>query len=114
MWEVALGDEHPNLAYALTGVGKSLSSFDRHEEAVVQLERALALRLKHGVGRSLLAKTRLALAEALWNAAEAKGGDRPRARRLAQDVLIDYAGDNKAEMVKRASVGEWLEAHPRR
>jgi hypothetical protein len=78
IWEGTAGREHPDVAYALQGLGDTHLAAGRPADAIAPLERALTIRAAGSVPDDL-AETRFALARALWDA----GRDRPRARTLA-------------------------------
>ena len=106
-WELQLGPDHPFVAYPLTGIGRADLALGRAREAVPPLERALRVRQRGGVEETVLAETRFALAQALWEA----GGDRVRARALAGEASAAYAHASDAAHV--ATVEAWLAAHAR-
>lgn len=73
------GEEHPDLARSLTGIGRALLARGDAATARPLVERAVALQEKAPGVQLLLAEARLALADALV----ATHGDRARARSLA-------------------------------
>ncbi len=99
-----LGDDHPDLAYALAGIGAAEVELERPAEAIPALERALALREAAGVEPALIAHTRFLLARALWDA----DAGRQRAAALAESAAAAYrdAGPRSTEELRRVS--EWL------
>jgi tetratricopeptide (TPR) repeat protein len=103
--EAALGTDHRDLAYPLTTIGQALVLAARPNDAISELERALALRSREHVDPVLVAETRFALARALRDA----GRDRPRAQELAEAALSTYrtAGERTAEQTRE--VEAWLE-----
>jgi eukaryotic-like serine/threonine-protein kinase len=105
-WEPQLGPEHPFLAYPLTGMGVAHWKSGRAGDALPPLERALRIRQAHEADPGVVADTRFALARALWDA----GGDRARARRLAQaarDVYERVTSNPRPALEARA----WLAQH---
>ncbi|MBK8266505.1 MAG: tetratricopeptide repeat protein [Nannocystis sp.] len=107
----ALGPDHPNVANALTGLGEALTSLDTPAAAIPHLERALTLRTAHEGDPIEFAKTRFALARALWAAAPEAGRDRPRARSLAELAAAAYEADGDKSSEQLAEVREWLATH---
>jgi tetratricopeptide (TPR) repeat protein/predicted Ser/Thr protein kinase len=105
--ETALGPDHPSLASALTGLGAALTRLDAPDEAIVVLERALALRSNHEGDPSALAETRFALARAL-----AATREHTRARELAELAAKTYESAGAPAAVSLAEVRDWLAAHP--
>ncbi len=101
---VALGEQHPGLAYPLTGIGQTLVERGRPEEAIAPLERALALRTGEAIDPFDLGDTKLALARALWDS----NRDRPRAVELARGARQAYidAGPERSEA--KDFVEAWL------
>ncbi len=86
VFERGLGAEHPFVAYPLTGLGRAELTLGRPEQAIVPLERALAVRAKRA-DPAELAETRFFLGRALWEA----GRDRGRGRALVAQAADDYA-----------------------
>jgi hypothetical protein len=86
IWEGTAGREHPDVAYALQGLGDTHLAAGRPADAIAPLERALTIRAAGSVPDDL-AETRFALARALWDA----GRDRPRARTLAGEAEAGLA-----------------------
>jgi tetratricopeptide (TPR) repeat protein len=97
-----LGARHPELAFPLTGQGEALLKLGRPAEALAPLERALSVRQTSAVPPVELAETRFALARALWEA----GGDKERARRLAQEAESALAHPGSEAL--RTRVQAWL------
>ena len=112
MRETLLGSDHPDLAYELTGLGAVLGELGDYEPALEHLERAVAIRTGPNASAEHLAFSRFALARVLWKAPEARGGDRPRARMLAQQARATYGAAGKGQARKHADVQAWLDAHP--
>jgi tetratricopeptide (TPR) repeat protein len=102
--EKSLGAEHPQLAFALVGVGQSLLDLGRPAEALEPLERAYALRQRGEVRPRELGITAFFLARAVL----AAGGGRERALGLARRALelYDQAGAGWAD--ERAKIAAWL------
>ncbi|WP_434425129.1 tetratricopeptide repeat protein [Nannocystis pusilla] len=105
--ERVLGRDHPSVAHTLLGRGGALLGLGRAAEAVREFERALAIREAAQVQPEELAEARFAVARALWEA----GGDRPRARALAEQAATTYPTAPGTEDA-RAKVREWLASHP--
>ncbi|MEM6990343.1 MAG: tetratricopeptide repeat protein [Myxococcota bacterium] len=103
--ERTLPPEHPTRAYSLTGLGTALVDLDRIEEARPLLERALTLRLKSHATAEITARTRFALARALW----AAGSDRERALTLARAASVVLAAGGPRHAFDAAAVADWLE-----
>ena len=106
-----MGPDHPDLAYPLTGLGQSLLGLTKPADALPLLERALTLRTTHEIDPALLAKTRFALARALWTTPATQGRDRPRARTLAEQARDAYAALGDATKTELAEVQTWLAEH---
>jgi tetratricopeptide (TPR) repeat protein len=85
----AAAEQHGSSVYldaALTGEGLDLIALGRAAEAVSPLERAVAARERGAAAPSDLAEVRFALARAL----AASGGDRARAKKLAELARADF------------------------
>ncbi len=108
-----LGEDHPQLALALTRSGLAWLELEQPEKAIPPLERALALRSARALDPFDLAQTRFALARALWWAPSDRGGDRPRARQLAESALEAYTEGGERAASEREEVEAWLAEHPR-
>ena len=106
-WAAQAGATHPNLGYPLTALGRALAALGEPREAAEVLGRALTLRVRGETNQPLVAETRFALAQALWDA----GGDRARARALATGAHERYAHDRDDTRATR--VADWLAAHGR-
>jgi tetratricopeptide (TPR) repeat protein len=105
--KTALSADHPEVKEALVYLAMSLLELERPAEAIEHLERALPM--THLDGPTDLARTRFALARALWDAPEEQGRDRVRARELAELARTTYA-EAKAETLQE--VETWLLEHP--
>ncbi|MEO7092706.1 MAG: tetratricopeptide repeat-containing protein kinase family protein, partial [Polyangiales bacterium] len=77
--EKELGPEHSDLSFPLSGIGHSFLDLNQPKDALPYLERALKLRDPEGDPVST-AEVQFALARALWGS----GGDKARARELAE------------------------------
>ncbi|MBV1862693.1 MAG: tetratricopeptide repeat protein, partial [Nannocystaceae bacterium] len=104
MWERTRGDDHPDLAYALTSLGLLDVQSGDASTAVERLERALKLRGGRGLDPNLLARTQYALAQAL----HATGGDHPRARELATKARDTFAKGKHPDPAAAKAVERWL------
>ncbi len=100
----SLGAQHPKLAYPLTGLGSCLVDQDQPEKALVYLLRALEIRRAHAGNPVNLARTRFALARALWT----RKPDRKRALDLARKAQAVYAQAGKHLHKPLAQVDSWL------
>ncbi|MEX1366634.1 MAG: serine/threonine-protein kinase, partial [Nannocystaceae bacterium] len=111
IFDEALDPQHPDHAFALTGLGNALIALDRPADALLPLERALSIRTTHQVEPVLLADTRFALARALWAAPADLGGDRPRARPLAEQARETYASLGDTGRDGLDEIAAWLTNH---
>jgi tetratricopeptide (TPR) repeat protein len=91
----------------LTGIGEAEVGLGRWADAVKVLEDALARREGRPFRRLENARTRFALARALWGA----GGDRARARTLAQQARRELEGSTGLAEPSSRTVDRWLAAH---
>jgi len=87
IYEKTLGGKHPDTAHALTCVGEAQLGSKAPRAALAPLRRALALRESQAGDAAEIARTRFALARALWET----GGDRRRAVALAEQSRDGYA-----------------------
>jgi tetratricopeptide (TPR) repeat protein/predicted Ser/Thr protein kinase len=106
--ERAHGLEHPDVGNLVANLGNLAMSQDKIAEAIPYFERTLAIRIASKAGPQLLAEARFALAQALWWASPEAGGDRVRARELAEQAGSNYAelGEASAESLRDVEV--WL------
>ncbi len=100
IWTRDGGAENPMLAYTLTSLGEAKRQLGRTDEALVDVERAHALRPKTAAPDGL-ARTKLALARTLETT------DLARARGYA--TQIDPA--KLTEVALRGAVEAWLKRH---
>ena len=108
IFTASFGEQAPPLAYPLTGLGEALLAQSRGAEALTRLELALRLR---DVGSPVeLARTRFALARALWTRTEP--ADRDRARGLAGLARDDLRAAGKTSARELRELLLWLAAHP--
>ena len=105
-WQSQLGSEHQFLGYPPTGIGLAYWKSGRPREGLPSLERALRIREAHEHDPATVAETRFALARALWDA----GGDRDRARRLAE-ASRDVYDRAKSNARPALEVRTWLVTH---
>ncbi|MCB9717450.1 MAG: serine/threonine protein kinase [Myxococcales bacterium] len=110
--ERATGPSHPDVGRPASGLGEALSALGAHREALELLERAVVLQSAPGTKPGLLASSRFALARALWDAPAAEGGDRARARALAEQAREAFAVETRPADQSLAKVDAWLAAHP--
>jgi tetratricopeptide (TPR) repeat protein len=106
--EKVVGPEHPHTAEDLGGLGIALLEEKRAAEALPVLERAVAIGERAQAEPVSLAKSRFALARALWQS----GGDRARAVALARAAqkILETSGERQAPDVEQ--INRWL-AHAR-
>jgi eukaryotic-like serine/threonine-protein kinase len=102
--EKANGPTHTDVAAALTGLGRCDLGLNRARAARDALERALKIREPAGGDPLALARTRFALAEALAQT----GGDRTRARTLAQQARDAFAGGGAQARAELQHADAWL------
>ncbi|HTJ44089.1 MAG TPA: tetratricopeptide repeat protein, partial [Kofleriaceae bacterium] len=100
--EKALGPTHPDLANGLTGAGLARLALGDPRRAVASLERALAIRVADPGDPVDLARTQFGLARALV----AAGGDRGRARDLAEHARAAFAASPTGQR-EAAAVEAW-------
>jgi tetratricopeptide (TPR) repeat protein len=113
--EKALAPDAEQLGNALTALGDTYRAKGEPERALPVLEKAMASRREGKSGPAEVAKTRWAMAQALWNASKS----RARARRLAvqaRAVLAELKDTRTRQIV--ADIDRWLarsrRAHARR
>jgi tetratricopeptide (TPR) repeat protein len=106
VWEQALGREHPVLALALTGLGYVQLERGLHRDALPPLERALTIAERGPSQPDELASTRFSLARALWDG----GGDRRRARVLAEQAREVFHAAGPSRSGEHDEVVQWLAA----
>jgi tetratricopeptide (TPR) repeat protein/tRNA A-37 threonylcarbamoyl transferase component Bud32 len=105
--EAGFGKEHPDVAAALVGIGRDQLALHQGAAAVATLERAVAILAKGEVPARDRADADFALARALW----ASGGDRSRARALADGARATYAAGGHPLAGPLAQAEAWLHAH---
>ncbi len=103
LWERTRGRDHPDVAFALTSLGRIDLAQGRTHEAVARLERALKLRGGRGLDPQLLAETQFALARALHAV-----DDRARARELAAKAREAFATGTPPAPKRATEVQRWL------
>ncbi len=106
--EAALGANSVLLASSLTGAGEAALGARDAASAVQALERAMKLREGRRVPREADARTRFALARALWE----KGAGRDPALQLAREAREGYAAGAKRDRKKVSTVDAWIAGHP--
>jgi tetratricopeptide (TPR) repeat protein len=104
--EPALGPRHPDLAEALGGIGRAALAAGAPRRALPPLERALAVRAGSEAGGDVAdaARTQFALARAL----DGSGGDRARARRLAEEARASLIAAGRGHAREADEIGRWL------
>ena len=108
MRERALGPDHPSVAMSLLGAARGQVADGDNGAALRLLERALAIyELRDGTQDGEL-EADYDLAVAL----DATGGDRTRARALAERALAGWRSQKINEPDKLAVVESWLASHP--
>ncbi len=101
--ERAYGPRHPLVADALTGIGEAEIAMRAPADAIPLLERAAQV---PGEPRDV-ARTKLALARALW----AARADRQRAVALARDSRDMFRSVGSAGHLQAREAERWLDAH---
>ena len=104
IWESALGKDHPTLAHPLVGLATIALSRNDATTALPLAERAQALRSREGTQPEAIAETEFLLARALWDA----GGDRRRARELAERAASFWRDHPDRDREASAAVTTWL------
>ena len=97
--EKQLGPEHSDLSFYLSGMGHALLDQKQPKEALPYLERSLKLRNADG-DPVATAEVQFAIARALWGS----GGDRQRARSLAEQARPNV------KPADQPTVAAWLTA----
>jgi tetratricopeptide (TPR) repeat protein len=105
--EKHLGPNHPDLAIDLTGIGIARHRLGDARAALEVLERALILSKAPNADRAARARTELATADALW----ASGGDRRRARELAETARAAFVKVGAGAKTELVQVDRWLASH---
>ncbi|MDC0674297.1 serine/threonine-protein kinase [Nannocystis radixulma] len=98
--QAIFGPDHPEVAFAMNGLGVALVELGRLDEARPLLERTLAIRTRRGVEPVDLGEVRFALARTVV------GRDRRRALELASTARSDYEKERASEQV--ALIDAWL------
>jgi tetratricopeptide (TPR) repeat protein len=102
IWEREWGADHMALAYPLTTLGEAFLGLEQAKKAIPPLERALKIRELSDPEPELLAKTRFALARALF-----RTGSPLRGRHFGEQALKDLRGDSHAR-TQAADIERWL------
>jgi tetratricopeptide (TPR) repeat protein len=100
----ALGPEHPKVVISLTLVGEATLRHHGARAALEPLEQAVALAAKVELPPVERSKALFALARALWES----GGDRQRARALAQEAREGHGRSGRLAEAERREVEAWL------
>ena len=101
-FEKEVGPDNVDVAYPLAGLGAVKLATRASVAAVPLFERALRLRQSTKTDPSLVAEAQFGLARALWDS----GGDRARARSLAQQARATY--ENSHDATVRRQLDDWL------
>ena len=99
-------DDGPRLSSALVDVATILNAGGKHAESIPVAERALGIiaGLGEATNPSERSAVKFALAQALWDG----HGDRARARKLAQEALLE-----EPEPSTRTEIETWIAEHRR-
>ncbi len=107
IFEASFGPASIQVGEALTGLGNASLADGRAAEAASLLARAVK-NLESGAEPGELAEARFALARALWDS----GGDRVRARRLAEEARNGYVAVHRTGVAGLDELERWLSTHP--
>ena len=102
--EKAYGRDNAALADNLAGLANALMSLGRAAQAREYAERAVGINEARGAAAIDLADSRFALARVLWEL----GGDRTRARWLANQARDGYSAAGPGASKQLAKVNDWL------
>jgi tetratricopeptide (TPR) repeat protein len=102
----AYGTEHPLYAYAANNIGVFLMNTGQPAQAVVNLEKALDIRIATDTDPVLIAVTRFNLGRAQWEAGQRELGRRSVAEAEKELIAIGDMGEEDL-----AATREWLAAH---
>lgn len=102
--EKTLGPDHPDVAEELVAIADMERRLGHPERALEPLERALKIVEAQELEPGAVARTRFALAQALWDA----GGDRSRALRLADQAREDFLSQGEEDKTALEEVLRWL------
>ncbi len=102
--ERTLGPDHPDVAEELTAIADLERRLGHPERALEPLERALRIVEAQELEPGAVARTRFALAQALWDT----GGDRGRALRLARQARQAFLSQGEEDKVALDEVVQWL------
>lgn len=103
--------DHERLPAVQVGLGISGLALGRAQEVIPGLEQALAHRDAVPSTAEDRFNVRFTLAQALWDAPEAAGRDRRRARELAREAMKLSAELRGAQLRGLAELKEWLRTH---
>ena len=105
--EKTLGADHPEVAVELTVIADIERRMGHPERVVETLERALKIMEAQELEPGDVARTRFALAQALWDV----GRDTDRALQLARQARQDLLSLGEKDKVALAEVEAWLAEH---
>jgi tetratricopeptide (TPR) repeat protein len=108
IWEKEMSPDHPMLAFPLQWIARAELSRGRPRDAIAPLERAERLATAGQLAPIELANIHDRLARALWDG----GGDRARARTLAEQALATFTAGGPEKADERAALERWLVEHP--
>ncbi len=106
--EKTLGADHPEVAAELTSIADIERRTGHPERAIETLERALKIMEAQELEPGDVARTRFALAQALWEV----GRDTDRALALARQARQDFLTLGEKDKVILAEVEAWLVGRP--
>jgi tetratricopeptide (TPR) repeat protein/predicted Ser/Thr protein kinase len=102
--EKTLAPEHPQLAVSRHNLAALLRERGRAGDALALAEGAWAVRQRDGTAPQARAETAFLLARLLWHT----GGDRARARALAERAAQAYGEAGEAHAAERDAATSWL------
>jgi tetratricopeptide (TPR) repeat protein/predicted Ser/Thr protein kinase len=110
--EEVQGPDHPEVGQVALLLGTALLDLGEPAQALVPLERSLAIDTAQPTSRSFRAEVEFTLARALWTAPATAGRDRARARQLAEQSRTDYMAEDSSDFADElAAIDAWLQTH---